>query len=74
MIDASTYYMMHPSKVEKEPLEIENPDDNPSDDFLMRLPSTVFGFHMQEKKWRKCHPDSPIRRNLKASVPSADND
>ncbi|KAF3099631.1 hypothetical protein TWF102_002299 [Orbilia oligospora] len=57
MIDTMTYRKMHPqSSLAKEPLVDDlgerMEDDSPLEgDQILVLPSTIYGFHVQEKKW-----------------------
>ncbi|OBT88775.1 hypothetical protein VE02_02394 [Pseudogymnoascus sp. 03VT05] len=60
MIDISAFQKMHPesrkiigarSPDNLLPPEEANADDPPSGDFLLLLPSNIYGFQMQEKKW-----------------------
>jgi hypothetical protein len=60
MIDISAYYKMHPkaqrlignsNDADKLSDEDMSKDQPPEGDFLLLLPSNIFGFHMQEKRW-----------------------
>jgi hypothetical protein len=60
MIDISAFQKMHPKS--RTILDVKNPndvlkpeeanaEDPPSGNFLLLLPSNIYGFHMQDKKW-----------------------
>lgn len=64
MIDISAFQKMHPesrkiiggrSPDNVLPPEEANAEDPPSGDFLLLLPSNIYGFQMQEKKWSMSH-------------------
>jgi hypothetical protein len=57
MIDIKAYQTMHkrrPAKTEVENAlssELMDNDQPPAGDFALLLPSNIYGFHMQDKKW-----------------------
>jgi hypothetical protein len=64
MIDTGTYNKLHPKdkvgtgtqSIEKLPEEIMKSEQPPPGDFLYLLPSTIYGFHMIEKRWGTIQP------------------
>lgn len=59
MIDIHTYRQMHPkAMLPQQPDELGedvwNSDEPPEGSFRLLLPSNVYGYNLQEKKWCKC--------------------
>ncbi|KAI9748737.1 MAG: hypothetical protein M4579_007137 [Chaenotheca gracillima] len=75
MIDINTYKEMHPPPGSKAPNrddlgpEAMIPNNPPrGDDFILCLPSTIPGYHMQKKDWITLHVSrmSPVQWNVNA--------
>ena len=57
MVDVEAYRLLHDEKNQAEPdrgeLVTTSPDTPGFDDFLMQLPSTIYGFRMDDKSWSR---------------------
>jgi hypothetical protein len=63
MVDVEAYHMLHDSEASKSadrghPISESSFDSlKGTEEFLLRLPPTIEGFNMTEKKWSTDHPD-----------------
>ena len=57
MVDVGAYRLLHDDQKQVEPEHGEpvfaNPEGPGFDDFLLQLPSTIYGFRMYDKAWGK---------------------